>query len=120
MTYILISHDLGVVHYMSDQIAVMYLGKLVEAGPSQDIFEHPAHPYTKALFGSIPDVHTKSLDEITTLEGTVPSPIHPPSGCYFHTRCPLCQEACAQEQPVLREWKPGRWAACRRLMEEMQ
>ncbi|MCJ7837163.1 hypothetical protein MUB23_17450 [Cuneatibacter sp. NSJ-177] len=103
MTYILISHDLSVVNYMSDKIAVMYLGKLMECGPSKEIFEKPVHPYTKALFGSIPDIHTKSLEDITTLEGNVPSPIHPPSGCYFHTRCPMARERCGKETPALQD-----------------
>ena len=103
MTYILISHDLSVVNYMSDKIAVMYLGKLMECGPSKEIFEKPVHPYTKALFGSIPDIQTKSLEDITTLEGNVPSPIHPPSGCYFHTRCPMARERCGKETPALQD-----------------
>lgn len=112
MTYILISHDLSVVNYMSDQIAVMYLGKLMELGPSKEIFESPVHPYTKALFGSIPDIHTERLEDIITLEGTVPSPIHPPSGCYFHTRCPMAKECCKKELPQLLEYRPGHQVAC--------
>lgn len=112
MTYILISHDLSVVNYMSDKIAVMYLGKLMECGPSKEIFEKPVHPYTKALFGSIPDIHTKSLEDITTLEGNVPSPIHPPSGCYFHTRCPMARERCGKETPALQDICPNHQVAC--------
>ena len=118
MTYILISHDLSVVNYMSDKIAVMYLGKLMECGPSKEIFEKPVHPYTKALFGSIPDIHTKSLEDITTLEGNVPSPIHPPSGCYFHTRCPKAMPICSQREPVYKEYEPGHFAACLLLEEQ--
>jgi len=99
MTYILISHDLSVVNYMSTMIAVMYLGKLVEYGPAKEVFENPRHPYTQALFKSIPTMETKSFDDIVALEGTVPSPINPPSGCYFHTRCPYATEKCRQEAP---------------------
>lgn len=99
MTYILISHDLSVVNYMSTMIAVMYLGKVVEYGPAQEIFEHPRHPYTKALFQAIPTLQTRSFDDIVALEGTVPSPINPPSGCYFHTRCPSVCEKCRQVPP---------------------
>ena len=98
MTYILISHDLSVVHYMSDVIAV--------------IFSQPKHPYTKALFGSIPSIEMDNLDEIVTLKGNVPSPINPPSGCYFHTRCECCNEKCKNEQPELQMGKDGRQLAC--------
>lgn len=99
MTYILISHDLSVVNYMSTQIAVMYLGKMVEYGPAKEIFQAPKHPYTKALFLSIPTLETRSFDDVVALEGTVPSPINPPSGCYFHTRCPQACPRCSQEAP---------------------
>ena len=112
MTYILISHDLSVVHYMSDVIAVMYLGKLMEFGNSDAIFSQPKHPYTKALFGSIPSIEMDNLDEIVTLKGNVPSPINPPSGCYFHTRCECCNEKCKNEQPELQMGKDGRQLAC--------
>ena len=112
MTYILISHDLSVVHYMSDVIAVMYLGKLMEFGNSDAIFSHPNHPYTKALFGSIPSISMDDLKDIVTLKGNVPSPINPPSGCYFHTRCESCMEKCKTEQPKLRKGKDDRQLAC--------
>ena len=112
MTYILISHDLGVVHYMSDKIAVMYLGKLVEFGDADAIFRDPYHPYTEALFGSIPTLENESFDELEILEGTVPSPIHPPSGCYFHTRCPYVCESCKEKRPVLEVVGHDREVAC--------
>ena len=99
LTYILISHDLSVVAYLADKIAVMYLGKIAEYGDSQIIFDKPKHPYTKALFAAIPDIDTEDIENIITLEGSVPSPINPPSGCRFHTRCPEAQDICSQKEP---------------------
>ena len=99
LTNILISHDLGVVHDLSDRIAVMYLGHIVEFGPAEEIFSDPQHPYTQALFDSIPDVDSFGIDSQKTLEGQIPSPINPPSGCTFHTRCSKACEACAQRTP---------------------
>ncbi|MBQ0001841.1 MAG: ABC transporter ATP-binding protein [Clostridiales bacterium] len=99
LTNILISHDLGVVHELSDKIAVMYLGKIVEFGPAEEIFTQPQHPYTKALFDSIPSLHSTGMDDLKTLEGQIPSPINPPSGCTFHTRCAYACEECAKRVP---------------------
>ena len=99
LTNILISHDLGVVHTLSSKIAVMYLGKIVEFGPADEIFEHPQHPYTQALFDSIPKIDSAGMGSLRTLEGQIPSPINPPSGCTFHTRCARACEACSQRQP---------------------
>ncbi|RKL61817.1 ABC transporter ATP-binding protein [Thermoanaerobacteraceae bacterium SP2] len=99
LTYILISHDLSVVNYMADRIAVMYLGKIVEYGPAEKVFANPAHPYTKALFMAIPDPETEGLESIMTLEGNVPSAINPPAGCRFHTRCPLARNICSEKEP---------------------
>ncbi|MBQ7174907.1 MAG: ABC transporter ATP-binding protein [Lachnospiraceae bacterium] len=99
LTNILISHDLGVVHDLSDRIAVMYLGHIVEFGPAEEIFSNPQHPYTQALFDSIPDVDSFGIESLKTLEGQIPSPINPPSGCTFHTRCSKACEACAQRTP---------------------
>ncbi|WP_422444966.1 ABC transporter ATP-binding protein [Thermoanaerobacterium sp. DL9XJH110] len=99
LTYILISHDLSVVNYMADRIAVMYLGKIVEYGPAEKVFANPAHPYTKALFMAIPDPDTEGIESIMTLEGNVPSAINPPAGCRFHTRCPLAGEICSKKEP---------------------
>lgn len=113
LTYVFISHDLNVVQHISDRIGVMYLGKLVELGPSEDVFNDPLHPYTKALFGAIPlpvvDIVKRKL---TVLEGNVPSPVNPPSGCRFHTRCPLAQGICQETEPVFREVRSRRFVAC--------
>lgn len=118
MTYILISHDLSVVNYMSTRIMVMYLGKMVEYGPAKEVFHNPQHPYTRALFLSIPTLKTRSFDDVTVLEGTVPSPIHPPTGCYFHTRCQEAADACAKEEPELvntaAPGEPAHMSACLR------
>ena len=112
LTYLFISHDLNIVQHISDRIGVMYLGKLVELGPSEAVFNQPLHPYTKALFGAIPLPVVDSGRSLTILEGNVPSPVNPPSGCRFHTRCPLAQEICKQEQPELRQVSPGRFVSC--------
>jgi len=112
LTYLFISHDLNIVQQISDRIGVMYLGKLVELGPSETLFNQPLHPYTKALFGAIPLPVVDRSHPLTILEGNVPSPVNPPSGCRFHTRCPLAQEICTQTQPELREVIPGRFVAC--------
>lgn len=112
LTYIIISHDLSVVNYMSDKIAIMYLGKIVEYGSSKDIFNNPIHPYTKALFNSIPDINTNGIDSITTLEGNVPSPINLPKGCSFNTRCPYKKEICKEIEPKLINIKNGHSVSC--------
>ena len=115
LTYILISHDLAVVNYMADKIAVMYLGKVVEHGDAEQVFANPAHPYTKALFAAIPDPESEGVDHLVSLEGNVPSAINPPSGCRFHTRCPEAFERCSVEEPQLAALPDGRIAACFRL-----
>jgi oligopeptide/dipeptide ABC transporter ATP-binding protein len=108
LTYIFISHDLNVVQHISDRIGVMYLGKLVELGKSEDVFNEPLHPYTKALFGAIPlPVVQIEKRELVILEGNVPSPVNPPSGCRFHTRCPLAQEKCKTTEPDFRQVRSG-------------
>jgi oligopeptide transport system ATP-binding protein len=112
LTYLFISHDLNIVQQISDRIGVMYLGKLVELGPSEAIYNEPLHPYTKALFGAIPLPVVDSGRQLTILEGNVPSPVNPPNGCRFHTRCPLAQEICMQSQPEMRQVRPGRFVAC--------
>ena len=99
LTNILISHDLGVVHELSDKIAVMYLGKVVEFGPAEEIFQKPRHPYTQALFDSIPHLRSRGTESLKTLEGQIPSPINPPSGCPFHTRCAYACPACQEQVP---------------------
>lgn len=112
LTYIVISHDLSVVSYMADKIAVMYLGKIVEYGDSRKIFDNPKHPYTQALFAAIPDVNTENIEDIITLEGNVPSAINPPSGCRFHTRCQYAKDICKKEEPKLVKFEDGRSVSC--------
>jgi oligopeptide/dipeptide ABC transporter ATP-binding protein len=112
LTYLFISHDLNVVQHISDRIGVMYLGKVVELGSSEPVFQAPLHPYTRALFGAIPLPVVDRRRELAILEGNVPSPVNPPSGCHFHTRCPLAQEICKQAVPTLRPVQPGRQVAC--------
>lgn len=113
LTFLLISHNLAVVQHMSNRIGVMYLGKLVEVAPSQRIFDNPLHPYTKALISSIPVPDPKMAKRRKiTLKGEIPSPLHPPSGCRFHTRCPYAREICKVEEPEPMEVEPGHWVAC--------
>ena len=112
LTYLFISHDLNIVQHISDRIGVMYLGKLVELGDSEVVYNQPLHPYTKALFGAIPLPVVDSGRQLTILEGNVPNPVNPPSGCRFHTRCPIAQEICKHDQPELRQVSPGRLVSC--------
>lgn len=112
LTYLFISHDLSVIKYISDRIGVMYLGSLVELAATKDLFEHRMHPYTEALLSAIPTTDMRERVEVKVLEGDIPSPIRPPSGCKFHTRCPYAQERCTVEEPQLRELKPKHFVAC--------
>lgn len=112
LTYIFISHDLSVVQHISDRIGVMYLGKLVEIGDSEQIFNNPAHPYTQALLGAIPLPEVTHKQELVVLEGNVPSSSNPPAGCRFHTRCPLAQPICQETEPELRKIGAKQFAAC--------
>jgi oligopeptide/dipeptide ABC transporter ATP-binding protein len=114
LTYIVISHDLAVVKYMADRIGVMYLGKLVEEGSSEDIYQRAAHPYTAGLIATIPvpDPQAARTKAEVGIKGELPSPIDPPSGCRFRTRCPFAQELCAEAEPQLRSFGPGHRAAC--------
>ena len=112
LTYLFISHDLSVVEHISDSVGVMYLGSLVEYGDTADIFRNPLHPYTKALFSAIPVPDpTVKMDRIV-LEGSIPSPANPPSGCKFHTRCKYCMERCKVEAPEQKEIEPGHYVVC--------
>ena len=112
LTYLFISHDLSVVEHISDSVGVMYLGNLVEYGDKKDIFKNPLHPYTKALFSAIPMPDPKAKMDRIVLEGTIPSPANPPSGCKFHTRCKYCSEKCKKEIPVQKEVEPGHYVVC--------
>lgn len=112
LTYLFISHDLGVVRYLSDRIAVMYLGDIVELADTSSIFEDTAHPYTEALLKAIPTTDASTRGEIRPLEGDVPSPVNPPSGCKFHTRCRYATEKCKQVVPEFREIKDNHFVAC--------
>ena len=117
LTNILISHDLGVVHELANKIAVMYLGKIVEFGSAEEIFRHPRHPYTKALFDAIPSLTTQGMEGLKTLDGQIPSPINPPPGCAFHERCDKERKKCRREMPQQRDVGGGHMVSCLRAEE---
>ena len=114
LTYLFIAHDLAVVRHISDRVAVMYLGRIVELADRKAIYDEPLHPYTKALLSAvpIPDPALEAQRERVVLGGEVPSPLNPPPGCVFHPRCPIAIERCRGEVPLLREPRPGHQAAC--------
>lgn len=119
LTYIFVSHDLGVVKYMSHRIAVMYLGEIVEIAVTDELYAHPLSPYTRALLSAIPSIHRGGRERIR-LEGEPPDPANPPSGCKFHPRCPIAQKICAQEAPPLKEWLPGHYTACHFALDSIK
>jgi peptide/nickel transport system ATP-binding protein len=119
LTYLFISHDLNVVQYISDEVLVMYLGKVIEIGPVQDVYEHPTHPYTQALLASMPSMDPRHRTMAPPIAGDPPSPIDPPSGCRFRTRCPHAAALCAEQEPMLfSAGTPAHRAACHLLKAE--
>lgn len=114
LTYLFISHDLSVVRYVSTRIAVMYLGRVVELGPRDDVLSAPLHPYTQSLLSAVPVPHPRlqRKRQRILLKGDIPNPVNQPSGCPFHTRCPFAAEVCATETPAWRQIRPNHWAAC--------
>jgi oligopeptide/dipeptide ABC transporter ATP-binding protein len=110
--YLFIAHDLGAVRHMSDDVAVMYLGSVVESGPSEAVYSAPKHPYTRGLLEASLPPNPRNPKLVSSIEGELPSPIHPPSGCKFRTRCPIVVARCAEEVPAFREVQPGHYAAC--------
>jgi oligopeptide/dipeptide ABC transporter ATP-binding protein len=112
LAYLFISHDLGVVRHISDEVAVMYLGVIVERAPTSELYERPLHPYTRALLAAAPVPNPRQRRDRAPIAGDPPSPVAPPSGCRFRTRCPIAAERCAIESPPLRQLAPGHWVAC--------
>jgi peptide/nickel transport system ATP-binding protein len=111
LTYLFISHDLGVVEHLSDRVLIMYLGRIVEAAPVEEIFAHANHPYTQALLAEVPRIESRKR-RFTAVQGEIPSPLQPPSGCHFHPRCPHAMPRCSVETPGLREVAANHWSAC--------
>ena len=117
LTYLFISHDLSVVEYISDKVGVMYLGKMVEFAETKALFSKPLHPYTESLLSAVPVADPTQQMERIPLEGEIPNPANPPSGCFFHTRCQYCTEKCSQVAPEYKELEPGHFVACHRAEE---
>ncbi len=120
LTLLFITHDLSVVKNVSDRVAVMYLGKLCEIASSDDIYYEPSHPYTRALISSVPDTEASASGETAQLSGELPSPVDPPSGCRFRTRCPRAAQTCAETEPEIREIRPGHFVACHFPVEPVE
>jgi oligopeptide/dipeptide ABC transporter ATP-binding protein len=112
LTYLFIAHNLSVVEHVSDRVAVMYLGKMVELTTREGLFRNPMHPYTQALMSAIPVANPRMRRQRVILKGDVPSPLNPPKGCRFHPRCPVAVEKCSQEEPQFKELEPEHWVAC--------
>ena len=118
LTYLFITHDLSVVKYISDRIGVMYLGNMVELANTQELFDHPLHPYTEALLGAIPTTNVDDDRELVILEGDIPSPVNPPKGCKFHTRCKYCTDICKMVTPEMEEVRPNHFVACHHILKD--
>ena len=112
LTYLFISHNIAVIRHISDRVGVMYLGKVIEVAEKKAIFQFPVHPYTRALLSAVPSLDPKKRREEVPIEGDVPSPIHPPSGCHFHTRCRNALPKCYEEEPFFHQIEDGRWVSC--------
>jgi len=112
LTYLFISHNIGVIRHISDRVAVMYLGKVMEMAAKRTLFAKPAHPYTQALLAAVPSLDPRQRKEDVILEGDVPSPVNPPSGCRFHTRCRFAMPRCREEEPAFQRLADDRWVAC--------
>ncbi len=112
LTMLMVAHDLGVVEYVSDRVVVMYLGRIMEVAPARKLYANPMHPYTRALLSAVPVPDPTKRRTRTILKGEIPSPIHPPSGCVFRTRCPLAVEDCAKAVPPLEAVSEGHFKAC--------
>ena len=119
LTYLFISHDLSVVRHLSNRVAVMYVGKIVEIADTEDLFNHMQHPYTEALLSAAPTPNPRANRKRVALKGEVPDPANPPSGCYFHPRCQYVKDRCKTDTPLLRETRPGHWSACH-FAEELE
>lgn len=117
LTYLFVAHDLSVVKHITDRVAVMYVGKLAETAPTEELFFHPKHPYTAALMSAVPVADPRVRSKMTPLQGDVPSPANPPSGCYFHPRCPHAVDICSTQTPILEEISPKHFVSCHRAHE---
>ena len=118
LTYLFISHDLSVIKYISDRVGVMYLGNIVELAETKDLYDKPMHPYTEALLSAIPTTDIEDKREVVLLEGDIPSPIDPPSGCKFHTRCKYATDICKTVVPEFEEASPGHFVACHHKLNQ--
>jgi peptide/nickel transport system ATP-binding protein/oligopeptide transport system ATP-binding protein len=119
LTYLFISHDISVIGYLSDRVAVMYLGEIVESGPVEAILSRPRHPYTQSLISAVPDIERFGDKQRVRLKGDIPSPLAPPAGCKFHTRCPLAIDICRRQAPQVEQVGESHIAACHRLGENL-